>query len=409
MKLKSKSKTKLKFILTLILISKIIFVFALTALFASCSLLPAEDEPLPAPVLNQYERIQPTMIAVRRDDLVQTRTISCRCKPIREESYSFRVGGIYIDHVYFSVGDPVKAGDMLAELERKDILVQVEEAENTVRKQEYALELAKDDTALLRDKAHIQAMLGSDGGADLPVDGADLPVDGEKMRQAVIKAYGLAVLPARLEGYVGRYEKAYDDYLFNVSYAEKRLEIAERKLKILLDMADERVIYAGIDGIVSYAQRYTPENRSIAGEKAFTISDASELIFAVSGDDSKYFTPGRTYQMKVSKTTLDMRAVTPEEIGETRAADSEPVVYFIPGELTAGLTTYGYIVVETDRRDDALYLPASAIIQVGNGYAAYRVGESGFRELAPVEIGVTISGKTEILSGLKEGDEVILA
>jgi hypothetical protein len=214
------------------------------------------------------------------------------------------------------------------------------------------------------------------------------------------------VAPANFEPDYSGYEKMLDDYNFNVAYAEKRLEIAERKLDILLEMADERVIYASIDGVVSYAQRFSNEDRSVAGEKVFTISDTSELVYVVTGDEALFFTPGEVYPMKISKSFIDMLAVSPEEYGEPPSKD--PVIYFIPTDLTAGLASYGYISVEINRRDGALYLPAAAIIQVGDNFAVYRVGESGFRELSIVERGVTISGKTEILGGLSEGDEVIL-
>ena len=341
-------------------------VIIMSAALSGCAFLPTEDVPLAAPLLNSYEQRQPTLVAVRRDDLVQTKTISCRSRPIREETYSFPVGGIYIDHIYVSAGDSVSAGDILGELERKEILTQVEEAKISVRKQEYALELAKDDTELRRIEYSVNS--------------------GESNSES--------------------YEKAKEDYTFGVAYEEKRLEIAERKLATLLDMAEERVIYTKLDGVVSYAKRYANQDRSIAGDKAFTVSDASELIYTVMGDDASFFTPGEIYSMKVSKAYLEMRAVSPEEIGED--TPNNPVIYFIPEDLTAGLATYGYIQVETNRRDGVLFLPASAIIQVGDDRAVYRIGESGYRELSPVEIGVTISGKTEITSGLSEGDEVIL-
>ena len=370
------------------------------ALLSGCSFLPTEEEPLAAPVLSPYERRTYTTVAVRRDDLVQTKTISCRCRPVREESYSFSVGGLYIENVYFAVGDPILAGDMIAELERKDVLTQVEEAKIAVKKQEYALGLAKEDIGLRRERLRIQSELGASGGAVMLAESPD------ELRGAAAKTMA-EFDAAKLDECVARYAKAFNEYLFGVSYEEKRLEIAERKLATLLEMAEERVIYATIDGVISYAQRFTAESRSVAGERAFTISDASELVFVVSGDDALYFAPGEIYQMKVSKSLLDMRAVSPEEFGETPSEDN-PVVYFVPVDLTAGLASYGYIVVEVNRRDGALYLPASAIIQVGDGYAVYRIGESGFRELSPVEKGVTISGKTEILSGLVEGDEVII-
>ncbi|MCL2059329.1 MAG: biotin/lipoyl-binding protein [Oscillospiraceae bacterium] len=374
---------------------------ALAVALSACAFLPTEDDPLPPPMLSAYENRQPAMAVVRRDDLVQTRTISCRSRPIREQTYSFPIGGIYVDRVYVTVGDSVRAGDMLAELERKEILTQVEEAKIAVRKQEYALEQAMDDTALRREYYNVQYM-------------------AEAQEQALEQPVDWAAL-------IRRYDKAVEDYEFAVSYAEKLLEISQRKLDTLLTMADERVIYATIDGVVSYAQRYSNDDRSIAGDKVFTVSDASELIYSVSGDDTKFFTIGEVYQMKVSKSFLDIRAVSPEDIGETpsgggsgssggsssgsggsSSSSSSQVIYFVPDDLATGLASYGYITVETDRRDNVLYLPANAIIQVGDAHAVYRVGESGFRELAPVEIGVTITGKTEIISGLSEGDEVIL-
>ena len=354
------------------------FIIALASL-QSCAILPTEDEPLPPPLLNEYERRQPTMAVVRRDDLVQTKTISCRSRPIREQSYSFPIGGIYIDKVYVSVGDSVKAGDMLAELERKDILTQVEEAKISVRKQEFALELAKDDTALRREYYNVQATAEALENSEQTVDWPAL---------------------------IRQYDKTKEDYDFQVAYAEKMLEIEERKLATLLEMAEERVIYATIDGVVSYAHRFANEDRSVANDKAFTISDASELVYSVTGDDALFFTVGEVYQMNVSKTLLDIRAIPPEDIDES--SSSTPTIFFIPDDLTSGLASYGYISVETNRRDNALYLPANAIIQVGDDYAVYRIGESGFRELSKIEIGVTISGKTEIISGLSEGDEVIL-
>ena len=391
-----------------------------------------------------------TLVSVRRDDLVQTKTISCRSRPIREQSYSFPVGGLYIANVFFSVGDAVKAGDMLAELERKEILTQVEEAKIAVRKQEYALELAKDDTALRREKYRFQLLVdsikypagnagiaeGANGAADATgaddagtaavAEAADTTdaaetADAADTREATGAADAAetadatdadgaadaaAEIAAAYEEHIDRYEKMLADYEFNVSYAEKRLEIAQRKLQLLQDIADERVIYATIDGVISYAQRFSPEDRSVAGEKAFTVSDASELVYVVSGDEASFFTPGEIYAMKISKSYLDMLAVSPEELGEPPSND--PVIFFIPTDLTAGLASYGYISVETNRRNDALYLPAAAIIQVGENFAVYRVGASGFRELSPIEKGVTISGKTEILGGLSEGDEVIL-
>ncbi|HEU4813556.1 MAG TPA: efflux RND transporter periplasmic adaptor subunit [Xanthomonadaceae bacterium] len=57
---------------------------------------------------------------------------------------------------------------------------------------------------------------------------------------------------------------------------------------------------------------------------------------------------------------------------------------------------------------EALVVPEIAIVQVGSEAFAWRVGEGGKVERAPVEIGSRQQGQAEILSGLEPGDRIVV-
>ncbi len=59
------------------------------------------------------------------------------------------------------------------------------------------------------------------------------------------------------------------------------------------------------------------------------------------------------------------------------------------------------------RAEDALQVPSSALFRTTEGWAAFRVTE-GAAELAPVEVGQRAGLAVQVLSGLAEGDEVIV-
>ena len=57
--------------------------------------------------------------------------------------------------------------------------------------------------------------------------------------------------------------------------------------------------------------------------------------------------------------------------------------------------------------DDVLVTPASALFREGNAWKTFRY-ENGKAHLISVEIGRSDGRKSQVLSGLKEGDQVLL-
>ena len=68
----------------------------------------------------------------------------------------------------------------------------------------------------------------------------------------------------------------------------------------------------------------------------------------------------------------------------------------------------GAVTLELDRREDVLYVNASAVKHMDDKRFVYVQDENGLRAMAEVETGFEAGGFVEILSGLEEGDAVIL-
>ncbi|MGE5579811.1 MAG: efflux RND transporter periplasmic adaptor subunit [Bacillota bacterium] len=78
-----------------------------------------------------------------------------------------------------------------------------------------------------------------------------------------------------------------------------------------------------------------------------------------------------------------------------------------PAGLLAGMTAD--VTIVTERKTDVLIAPAEAIVSKNNQHTAIVVSPDGTKTPTKVEIGSTDGTYTEILSGLKEGDSVVLA
>jgi membrane fusion protein (multidrug efflux system) len=74
------------------------------------------------------------------------------------------------------------------------------------------------------------------------------------------------------------------------------------------------------------------------------------------------------------------------------------------GALRPGMYATG--VIQLDRREQALTLPASAIVRKG-AEASCMVVERGIAMLRPVELGLRVGGDVEIVSGLTEASDVV--
>jgi multidrug efflux pump subunit AcrA (membrane-fusion protein) len=309
--------------------------------------LPTEEPPLDPPVLHEYEAVTPRTAAAAVGELTTSVNISLTRRPVREERYAFTAAGFFVDAVNVKIGDIVAEGDLLATLDASDIELKLLDAKSDVRQAELEFERVKGMTN---------------------------------------------------------------------NTTVRRLELARLKRDTLQAQLDERGIVAVASGVVTFVKKCGSDTKSAANEVIITVSDVSEVVYVASGANAAHLQDGETYRLTLNGETFVAPAITeyggmfsfkPE--GLTAADDdTETVSGDYAENAVTDLPMYGSITLELERRDAALYVPARAVKQTNNGWCVYTLNDAGLREPITVTVGLQIDGKAEILSGLKEGDEVVV-
>jgi membrane fusion protein (multidrug efflux system) len=70
---------------------------------------------------------------------------------------------------------------------------------------------------------------------------------------------------------------------------------------------------------------------------------------------------------------------------------------------------FAQIKVEAARRENALVVPASALVQEAGGTSVWKIQPDGTGLRVPVELGLRRAGSVEIVSGLQSGDRIVSA
>lgn len=109
---------------------------------------------------------------------------------------------------------------------------------------------------------------------------------------------------------------------------------------------------------------------------------------------------------KVIKVSKFAKAGTDEK-NTNQPAQFEVIIGLEPNkQLIAGLSLTGQI--ETERKDDAIVVPTVAVLREKDQYYVFLDKGNGQVERRDIKIGMETPEKTEVLEGLKEGDQVVL-
>jgi RND family efflux transporter MFP subunit len=339
---------------------------AIVLLLTSCAPAAVQDQTTPTPLPTSIVPINPTY-NVQRGEVVDQLQFSAHIAPVEQQDTFFKVGG-RVRKVYVKEGDPVKAGQVLADLENiADI--------------ERQLELKKLD---------VQRM-------QILVDNAQRDLNIFKMQ-------------------ANRYERSFPDELVikmnEVELAKIDLQQTSLGLEDLQAQVDVAQIVSPLDGQVIALN--TSEGQSVNAYDPIVVvantsqmevsadaigTDLSQLVVGMPALISPYNSPGKTINGNVrrlpplagnanSDRTLRISlAVPPEQAG------------FKLGDLVT-------VVVILQRKENVLWLPPQAIHDVG-GRKFVLVQNGNFQERVDVKLGIQNTDRVEILEGLSEGQVVI--
>lgn len=346
-------------------------------LLSSCTLLPEEETVRTAPVVRSYVRPTYETVAVERGDLFQTARVSCSYVPVQTANLSFALDDEYIDRFMVQAGDTVEAGQLLAQLQLGDLEAQIAGVENEI--------------AVLQLQIEYQEKLYAIQQRRLKITTAQMEtLEKQEALEAAEESYA-AVAQALLDS----------------------LQLKQLALKALQKDLDDRQIRAPFSGTVTRVSDYDDGDRSEFGMGVITLVDSTRSIFRASTDHWDRFQAGDVYEITVKKTPYQAVVTSETDLGLKpieRVEGEKSYVYFALTEPSFELEDgdSGTMQIVLDERLNALHVPAKAVSEANGEPIVYYLREDGMKAYKTVKTGVTIEGRTEILSGLTEGESIIV-
>ncbi|WP_284639839.1 efflux RND transporter periplasmic adaptor subunit [Paenibacillus silviterrae] len=318
-----------------------------------CGLLPKEEQalkpPLVKPVKENFE-----LYEVKRGSIKKQVSGVATFASDRLEYLSFSESGGRLAAMHVSLGSTVKAGDVVAELDKGDLLNRVRQQEINLEKAQIALEQAKEEKR----------------GDAMAIRLKVLDVEKEQL--------GLDSLKKQLE-----------------------------KTKLV----------SKVDGIVTYIDPIKQGDAVTAYKQLITVADPTKMKLAYEFSNMNDLTgiqvgmpatvkfkskeyEGKVVQIPATAPQSDIKAIS-----DKNAKTVVLTVNGLPSEVQIGNNADFTIV--TEQRSDVLIIPKVGLRSyMGRDYVQVLEGES--RKEIDVEKGIVSSTEVEIRKGLKEGQKVIL-
>jgi RND family efflux transporter MFP subunit len=317
---------------------------------------------------------------------------------------NFEVSGT-VKKINVAVGQPVKAGDILAELDDTDLQLAVTQAQNTLSKAEANYTDAVNQREINQMESKIK------------VDEAKTKWD-EKPDDASLKA------AYELE------QKKYQNLVNNnstIQNAKLSVEEAKNKLQEAKNNLNKIYLKAPIDGeimnlnykvgeVVTGSQSGTNNNSASSGSAFMTIVDPSVIYVKATATETDISGIEIAQQMRVAIDSVSLENVAGEvvSVSDTPSIDSSGVVtYEVTGKLAEpnemikdGMTSF--ITFLKKEKTDVVLVPNKAIfVEDGKQYVNVKSSAEEPDKRA-ITGGLTNGIQTEVVEGLKEGETVVI-
>jgi len=363
-------------------------------------------------------KIDPTKLQkVERGDLAKSVVATGKVEPITKVEVKSKASGI-VKKLLVDYGDLVKKGQVLAQLDKVEIEAQVEQSRAALQAAQASLSSAEADY----ERAKVDAQ-----GPDVPL-----------LKRAYERATGMAkegvVSTSALEDAQRNYEMALNKQ--NVSKAQVtvlKAKIAQAQAQVAEDQAnlkqlEEQLSYTDIvspiDGVV--LSRNVEMGDAVS---SILVLGSSATLVMTLGDTSQVYVKGKVDESDIGKVYLGQPArikvesfkdktfngvvtkISPMGVEKDNVTTFEVRVSInnATGELKAEMTANAEIILEEHK--NVLQIPEGAIIYDKDKKASVEIPDTGAKDgkkKMAVNIGISNGAKTEVLSGLKEGDQVVL-
>jgi RND family efflux transporter MFP subunit len=317
---------------------------------------------------------------VRRGTIANTLSMAGEFLPFQEVELHAKVAG-YIKKINVDIGDRVHGGEVLAVLEVPELAAQVQGADAGVRHSQDEIVRAQNEVARAEadhEALHAAAIRLQQASQARPGLVAEQELDDALAKDRAAEAQVEAAKSA-------------------LSAARQQLDVAKASHLQVSAMSDYSRIIAPFDGVVTW--RYADTGALV---QAGTSTNSAQPVVKLAEVD-----------------VLRLRIPVPESLASS-VHEGQPAeisvqstgerftgkVSRLTGALDPSTRTEQ---VEIDVPNQKLHLPVQAVNRAGDQSSALVVGSDNRVEVRPIRTGLEDANSAEVVSGLKEGDRVIVA
>jgi HlyD family secretion protein len=363
-------------------------------------------------------KIDPSKLAkVEKGDLAKSVVATGKIEPITKVEIKCKASGI-VKKLYVEYGDRVKQGQLLAQLDKAEIQAQV----------------AQSQAGLEAAEANLKSSQADFERAKVDAEGPDVPL----LKRAYDRATGMAKDGVVSASALDDAQKNYEMSLNKQNVAKAQVTVLKAKVaQAQANVAQDQANLKQLEEQLSYTDIVSPID-GIVLSRDVEIGDAVSSILVLGstatlvmtlGDTSEVYVKGKVDESDIGKVYLGQPArikvesfkdktftgkvtkISPMGVEKDNVTTFEVRVSINnpEGVLKAMMTANAEIIL--DEHKGVLQIPEGAIIYDKDKNASVEVpdqkAKDGKRKVA-VNIGISNGAKTELLKGLKEGDQVVL-
>ena len=297
--------------------------------------------------------------------------------PLQTLSLSFPLNGIPYGDIYVRAGDAVSEGDLMLELDTEQLLQNVEKEKTSLETNARTIRQLEENRALELQMMEFRA--------------ASMAYD--RYLQSVEEING-----------------RYDTQIRELSDSN---EISQIKIAAYESQIEDRRIYAPFDGVITYVFNPNPDDVSQTTKRVVTISDSSLSLFKGTTEYFYLFEPGMELTVVSGDSEFEAVVRSEAELGlpETEHVEGRTgTIYLALRETLYTLSdnASGTVTLTQAEKKGVLCVPKRAVTQINGKSVVYCPDAYGLRTYKEIETGLDNGSYVEIISGLEEGDPVIV-
>ena len=362
--------------------------------------------------------IDPNRIAkVTRGDVARSVVATGKIQPITKVEVKSKASGI-VQKLFVDINNKVQKGQQLAQLDQQEILAQVEAQK---------AQLAAAEANVGTYEANIEQDKVNASAPDLPMYKNTLDRNLQMQKEGVVSKQALDDANRDYLAALTRRDGAHAQIgvdTAKLKQAKAQVLQSEASLKQLEEQLSYTTIVAPMDGTILSRDVEIGD----AVSSILVLGSTATLIFT-EGDTTQVYVQGKVDEADIAHVYMNQPARIKVESFRDRifngrvtkiaplGVEKDNVTTFEVrvsidnpgGELKANMTANAEILL--DEHKGVLTVPENAVMYDPQKNATVEIPDKGQKDgkrKVPVKVGLSNGSVTEILSGLKEGDQVIL-